>query len=186
MSNLIQTIPGQDFSLVNDRCLSHPGCIVDIGCLGWDWSKFFIGKKRVIGVDPFEDAIDQTEIFKGCIYNFNGVMKLTNNDIATSMFGGGNTLVGVITWKSFLMSFGIDSISVLKINIEGAEYELLKSMTSEDFKMIDQIAISFHDWLNPEWETDTKDCLKYLKKNDFEIKQIFPQWGWYLATKRYE
>lgn len=166
--------------------MSHPGVIVDLGCLDWDWSKYFIGKKRVIGADPLERAIEGTEIYKGLVYNFNGVTKIEDNSIETDMFSGGNTLVGVITWKQFLMAFGIDNISVLKINIEGAEYGLLKSMTNEDFKMIDQIAISFHDWLNPEWEKDTQDCISYLTKNGYNVISTFPQWGWYLAIKNYE
>ena len=47
---LIQTMDGFDYSTVNNRCLFDDGVIVDVGCLNWDWSNFFLGKKRVVGI----------------------------------------------------------------------------------------------------------------------------------------
>ena len=65
MKNLIQTEDGQDYSRVDIRCFRHDGVIVDVGCLDWNWSKMFIGKKRVIGIDPQEKPIKGVELFKG-------------------------------------------------------------------------------------------------------------------------
>ena len=44
--NIIRTIPEWDYSSVDARCLTHDGDIIDLGCLDWDWSNFFIGKKE--------------------------------------------------------------------------------------------------------------------------------------------
>ena len=59
--------------------------------------------------------------------------------------------IQMLDWKTFCNKFEIDKVSVLKLNIEGSEYPLLHSMDSEDFSKINQIAVSFHDWMNPKW-----------------------------------
>lgn len=184
---LFQTIDGWDYSTVNDRCLIDDGDIVDIGCLNWDWSNFFLGKKRVIGVDPFENKIPYTEIFKGVIGNFNGFTRMRNEGISSSMSNQDDgEEVQVMTWKNFCKDYNINKISVLKINIEGAEYDLLNSLSDNDFNNIDQIAISFHDWMVPDWKHKTEDAIKLLESKNFEINKINENWGWYLAQKKKE
>jgi FkbM family methyltransferase len=183
MGNLIQTMVGHDYSLVDDRCLLHDGCIVDLGCHSWDWSEFFINKKRVIGVDPYEKQIDGTEIFNGLIYDYNGKVNFGNNGWASNIFDGGNDEFEVITWKKLCSLFNIDKISILKMNIEGSEYGIIRSLDSEDFSKIDQIAISFHDWLRGEWSKDTQECIEILTNNGFTVSPIYSPLGWYLATK---
>ena len=181
----IRTIENWDYTTINDRCFVDDSPIVDIGCLGWDWSNIFIGKKRLIGVDPFENAVPHTEMFKGIIGTYNGTTTMNNEGIATNVFNnGGGEVVEVKTWKTFCKEYNIDKISILKINIEGAEYELLNSFDREDFENIDQIAISFHDWMVPEWREKTENSLELLRKNHFEIVKINNEWGWYLATKK--
>ena len=79
--------------------------------------------------------------------------------------------------------YNIKKISVLKINIEGSEYDLLDSLTDDDFDNIDQIAISFHDWMIPEWKSKTERAIKILKSKNYDIQKINDSWGWYLAVK---
>lgn len=186
-SDLIQTIPGLGYSTVNSRCFDHDGVIVDVGCLHWDWSKLFIGKKRVIGIDPQESAISGTEMFKGLLGSYDGITRLYGEGIAASMdeLNLESKLYDIISWKGLCKRFNINKVSVLKINIEGAEYSLLNSMTSDDFKNIDQIAISFHDWLDPNQNELKKSSIKLLENEGFTVQCIEPEWGWYLATKNY-
>ena len=127
----------------------------------------------MIGVDPFENAVPHTEIFKGIIGDYNGTTTMNNEGIATNVFNiSGGEVVEVKTWKTFCKEYNIDKISILKINIEGAEYELLNSFDREDFENIDQIAISFHDWMVPSWREKTENALELLRKNHFEIVKI--------------
>jgi len=196
MHNLIRTIAGYDYSFVDSRCLNHDGCIVDLGCLFWDWSNFFISKKRIIGADPFEretyPLIKETnqrnvsvELFRGLVADYNGTIKLSNNGICTSIFNAeGDIECEVITWKNFVKRFDIDSISVLKMNIEGAEWALIDSMDSEDLSAIDQIAVSFHDAFHPQGSELTLQAIKKLTNNNFEQIPIFTEWGWYLFLKK--
>lgn len=183
---LFQTINGEDkkYSKVHKRCLQHNGCIVDLGCLMWNWSKFFIGKKTVIGADPFEKRIENALFFEGLVSNFDGHINMKKKDFLASsdMFEEGGHKKEVLSWRSFVNKFRIEEISVLKMNIEGAEYDLLKSFTKEDFSKIDQIAVSFHEWLNPQWEKDTDECISILKENNFDILDL-GQFGWRLCIK---
>jgi hypothetical protein len=56
-------------------------------------------------------------------------------------------------------------------------------MDTDDFKQIDQIAVSFHDWLNPKYKNLTESSLVLLKKSGFKIISIYKPYGWYLAIK---
>jgi hypothetical protein len=194
MSNLIQTINGYDYSLVDSRCLNHNGCIVDLGCLYWDWSNFFLSKKRIVGADPFEEETNplikgqtqrvSVELFRGLVSNYSGKVKLSNNGICTSIFNAvGDIECDVITWKNFIERFNVDEISVLKINIEGGEWDLIKSFDSSDLEKIDQIAISFHDSFHPQGEQLTIESTQKLLGHNFHQINTFPEWGWSLFLK---
>jgi autotransporter strand-loop-strand O-heptosyltransferase len=183
-NKLIQTMEGLDYSTVNNRCLFDDGVIVDVGCLNWDWSNFFLGKKRVVGIDPFEEQIPFTELFKGVISNYNGTTKMKfSHEASTIINQSDGETVQVRTWGHFCNEYNIKKISVLKINIEGSEYDLLDSLTDDDFNNIDQIAISFHDWMIPEWKPKTERAIKILKSKNYDIQKINNSWGWYLAVK---
>lgn len=176
-----------DWSTVDDRCLTHDGVIVDLGCLGWDWSSFFFGKKRVIGVDPFEKN-PQAEILRNPVLPFDCYVKMENkgqSSTITSYMDDDckSELFISYSWKSFCYAFNITSISVLKINIEGGEYPLLHSMDSNDFAAIDQIAVSFHDWNHPEWKNLTRASMELLISEGFTPHQINKEYNWWLFRK---
>jgi FkbM family methyltransferase len=54
-----------------------------------------------------------------------------------------------ITFSKFISDYNIDKISLLKIDIEGAEYDLLKSMSEKDKNKISYYLIECH-WINEE------------------------------------
>lgn len=145
------------WSRIHPRFTEHDGCIVDLGCLGWNsdfedktsdnWAGFFFGKKRVIGVDPQEKPNINAELFKGFVSNFTGKAELVSHGIGASMQMAENGIYNVLSWKDFKKKFNINSISILKINIEGSEWDLIDSFDESDFDQIDQICVSFHDWL---------------------------------------
>lgn len=187
----IKTYNDEDYSIILERALFHNGTIVDIGCLRWDWGSNLIGKKRYVGIDPIETRVpDGCELFNGIISPITGNTKIYVDDLSSSIFYDDNKKelsnidVRMLNWKDFCSIYNIDNISVLKINIEGAEYSLLNSMDDKDFNKIDQIAISFHDWLNPSWINLTKSSLFLLENSGFEIIKIYEKFGWYLAYKK--
>lgn len=182
-NNFFTTIQDNKWSLVHKRCLSHDGDIVDLGCIGWDWSHIFIGKKRVVGVDPQADQIHETVLFKGAVSDRTGFCSLIQNEgiNATIEYSPHGYLC--LSWNDFINLYKIDKVSVLKINIEGSEYPLINSLTPEHLSKIDQIAVSFHHFVNPDLMTQTQKCLKKIENNDFEIIDL-EEWGWYLCLNR--
>jgi hypothetical protein len=188
MITLSETIEGELWSTIDLSSFECDGCIIDLGCLSWNWSTSLIGRKRIIGVDPIENfAPENVEFFKGVIGPFNGKIKMSINENNNCTSSISNDDIGdefdMLSWKSFCKKFNIDSVSILKINIEGSEYPFLHSLDKEDFKKINQIVISFHDWLDPNLEYLTKSSLYLLKQNGYTIISTFKHLGWYLCTK---
>ncbi len=67
-----------------------------------------------------------------------------------------------VTLSKLFDKVGSDNISMLKLDIEGAEYDLLKSVTNEDLQKVDQIFIEFHHHAIPEY--DQKDTRQLVDK----------------------
>lgn len=178
------------WSRVHPRFDKHDGCIVDLGCLGWNedfnkrtsqsWSGYFFGKKRVIGVDPQEVPNPQGELFSGFVHNFSGRANLVSTGVGASIQKDDNGVYETLTWKDFKARYNITSISILKINIEGSEWDLLDSFQPEDFDDIDQICVSFHDWL-PQFHANgpkrTAAAITKICDAGFEMTDL-GLWGW--------
>ena len=183
------------WSKIHPRYEYHDGCIVDLGCLGWNkdfddktsdnWAGFFYGKKRVIGVDPQESTNLNAELFKGFISTFSGKASLSKEGIAGQMIENSDGEYEVLTWNDFKKKFNIDSISILKINIEGAEWDLIDSLNYDDFENIDQIAVSFHNFL-PEFKNNqarTEKCVNKILSYDYHLVDL-KIYGWKLFIKK--
>ena len=191
MIKLEQTIKEEFWSTFDWNSIDSEGCIVDVGCLYWDWSNYWFGIKRVIGVDPFEETTPNgVELFKGVLgpsdckitmdkpYN-EEVSGVVNYDVGEN----GGDLYEMFSWKTFCNKYNIDRVSILKINIEGSEYSFLDSLDETDFSKINQIVVSFHDWLNPEYKELTKQSIELLKKYGYTVISTCFKYGWYLCVK---
>jgi len=149
---------------IHPRFLKHPGCIVDLGCLGWNenyddprsdnWSAYFFGKKRVIGVDPQENPNPNAELYRGFISHANGRANLSSSGISGAMTYNRSGDYETLTFRELRNRFKIDSIAILKINIEGSEWPLIEGLSAADLEDVDQICISFHDFLRLEDEAE--------------------------------
>ena len=68
----------------------------------------------------------------------------------------------------FITANAIQHIDLMKINIEGGEYELLETLISSGvIKQIDNIQIQFHDFI-----TDAESKMKYLKLKLSETHEL--------------
>lgn len=189
MLKLCETIDGQYWSTFDWNSIDNEGCVVDLGCLYWDWSKFWLGVKRVIGIDPFETTTPiGAELFNGVLgpLDCNVTMNKPNNNenegtIDYNLNNG--DVFEMLSWKTFCERYNINKVSILKINIEGSEYSFLDSLDESDFSKINQIVISFHDWLNPEFKPLTDSSIELLKKNGYTVISTYYKLGWYLCVK---
>jgi FkbM family methyltransferase len=82
--------------------------------------------------------------------------------------------VPTISWPDFLKRYQIDRIDLLKMNIEGAEKEVMKLIT--DFSIIKRLAISCHDFRadegDGEWYRSKEIVTKILKDNGYSLKTV--------------
>ena len=73
------------------------------------------------------------------------------------------------TLDSFIKNNNISKINFLKVNIEGAEYEMIDGM-KEGVAIIDNIAVSCHDFLTETKEEKIKIKVEdFLRENDFQL-----------------
>lgn len=175
---------GTEWGLIHPRAFDVDGIVVDLGCKKWDWSRSFIGKKEVVGVDPIEDDIpDGTKLFHGIVTNHSGSIRMNLNGESSTISRHSGTLIESITFDELCNKFSIDKISIMKMNIEGSEYSLLINMGEEYFTKIDQMAISFHDFTGRYTSKQTDAVLGYLG-NWYTIQTITNLYRWFLFLRK--
>jgi len=77
--------------------------------------------------------------------------------------------VPILSFGKFLKLDGISKISLLKIDIEGAELGLFASMTDSDLRNVEQITVEFHDFVDPSHLPMIRSILRRLQKCGFYI-----------------
>jgi FkbM family methyltransferase len=80
-------------------------------------------------------------------------------------------IVPAISLKTFIKQNNIDKISLVKIDIEGAEYEIIDELEDEVFNIIDAFLIEYHDNSNEK----VKKLTDKLISKGFDIDQIRDQ-----------
>lgn len=68
-----------------------------------------------------------------------------------------------VSLKDLFSIFNIKKIDLLKIDIEGAEWDVLDIFDENDFDRIDQLTIEFHDFKDPSMRGRTEKCIKRLR-----------------------
>jgi FkbM family methyltransferase len=76
------------------------------------------------------------------------------------------------------LDLGGKDIEVLKIDIEGAELDLIDSLTARDVQNVKQITIEFHDWLNKDLSDRTVGAIKKLISFGFDAYTTTPNHDW--------
>ncbi len=77
------------------------------------------------------------------------------------------------TLADTMTELGHHKLDVLKMDIEGSEYEVLPSILEAEFE-IDQILVEFHERFFPNGKEKTKAILGLMKSHGFEIFGISP------------
>lgn len=79
-----------------------------------------------------------------------------------------NTLVDTISLADILQEYGLERVQYLKIDAEGAEYQIILKTPASVLQRIDKIFIEYHDYLNHGY--DYKDLTGYLAENGFQTE----------------
>lgn len=184
---------------VDISLLKENNYILDLGCNDFIFSENMINKRmKVIGVDPFRNAKvpqglknnnDFIFINKACThkeqktttyysYVGTGANSIINSpDLLKREINKGHAnnifqqsyLVETITVNRIMQDFNIQQFDLIKIDIEGEEYELLKNLP---YNCAKQISVEFHDFLNLNPCKNVEDYYTDLMRNflkDYEI-----------------
>ena len=73
---------------------------------------------------------------------------------------------------------------MLKVDIEGAEWELLESLDESMLNRIDQISVEFHDFIDPTKKNRTQEVVERLKS--FGYKTIISGAPWFYGTEHFD
>ena len=98
-----------------------------------------------------------------------------NNNAAHSFYfkgedSSGTQSVATISLKHFLHKYKIKKIDFLKIDCEGAEYEILFNCDFQTISKIDNIAMEFH---NIDAERNCWSVIRYLQNCGFKTNISF-------------
>jgi FkbM family methyltransferase len=102
------------------------------------------------------------KVYSFGLANFTKEIEIYVNDDRTSLIKktGINSIIKLRSIRQFLNESGIDTIDLIKINIEGAEYELMEGIIDNGIHLnIKNIQIQFHDFF-----PDAKERVDILRK----------------------
>ncbi len=71
--------------------------------------------------------------------------------------------VRMVTLEDIFSLFHLEKIDLLKIDIEGEEWNILENFSKHDFERIQQISVEFHDFMDPSLRQRSERCIKLLK-----------------------
>ena len=77
--------------------------------------------------------------------------------------------VDVVTLSSLVDAYGLSSIDLLKVDIEGAEIDVLRSMEDDLFARIGQMTIEFHDFIWPADAPAAGESIKTIEDHGFFV-----------------
>jgi hypothetical protein len=91
------------------------------------------------------------------------------NSLFKAEASSGFTEIECTTLKDIFILNKIRKCDFLKVDCEGAEYEILFSLPKEFFKRIERIALEYHDEY---CQFNHEELARYLEKQGFEIKSV--------------
>jgi FkbM family methyltransferase len=140
--------------------LNETSTVVDLGMSDGNFARAMVSRFgcRVYGLEPepFLFAalpdIDRvvTEQAAVCPTDEPVTLHINRTQCASVLFDAADTSVTVAgtTLKSFLNRHAISTVDLLKMDIEGAEFDVLASTSDLDLLRIRQLTIEFHDFLD--------------------------------------
>jgi len=169
--------------------LSNGGWVLDLGCRDFLFSgEMLYYRMNVVAVDPYKDLKLE---FKNEVKNFNFINKacvgIKKDKIlyheytdwgANSIFKHEESLgydnikkyeVETITIEEIMKQFNIECFDLIKIDVEGSEYEILQNFNVN----AKQISVEYHDWLKLNPYENVEDFYTEIENNqlkNYEVK----------------
>jgi FkbM family methyltransferase len=182
---LKETILDRQYEVAG-TALQNNWTIIDIGAAMGDfsiWAARQIPKGRLIAIEPYppyvsllrvnieKNKVINAEVYDGAISSSEGLITLnksTTHAVQNSTVIPASSLetlkVKSITLRELLKQFDIQKCDYLKMDCEGAEYEILFSTPLEIFAKIDRICMEVHDNLT---QYSHKEMLQFLEQKGY-------------------
>ena len=77
--------------------------------------------------------------------------------------------VPAISFQMFLDKIGVSSPDLVKIDIEGAEFELFDATSDHVLQSVGQLTVEFHDFMNPDWSEAVNRLKERMADLGFQI-----------------
>lgn len=91
-----------------------------------------------------------------------------NGSTLFNYFNGIKHEIKSISLDNIIKENQIDYIDILKIDIEGSEYDLLENISSDILDKVKQITVEFHDFIDPNLKSKTKNILSRIESFGFK------------------
>jgi FkbM family methyltransferase len=172
--------------------LNNLNTVIDIGANVGLFSLYMLQKncKNVICVEPTKKAFDQlnsvfkdkknVELHKIAIHNFNGKSKIKSVQDNSTISGFISEVhpythhnmneeeVDVVKMSDFIKNLNVDNIDLIKMDIEGVEYDVIDDMSDDNILKCKKYIIEYH------WA---------LTKNISKIVDRFKNLGYIIINK---
>lgn len=91
-----------------------------------------------------------------------------NGSFLTNYFGGVAHEIPTVTIEELMTEHSLDFVDILKVDIEGAEYEILYNLDEEILNKIGQITVEFHDFLTVPKRYTSQDVINRFVSLGFQ------------------
>jgi FkbM family methyltransferase len=159
-----------------EKSLLGSGLIIDVGCRGFEFAKYFNPSRTIICIDPDPNVFKENglrenfECFNLAISNKSGEADYYRNGEMTCLCEIMKPLPHLIekckaiTISELYKTLPSQQIDVLKLDCEGAEYLIL---SDPDFEPLPtQITVEFHEHFVPEYHNRMiKDVMQNLLRS---------------------
>jgi FkbM family methyltransferase len=78
--------------------------------------------------------------------------------------------VEMISLPALLELGGCEQVDLLKVDIEGSEWDVLGSLTAKEARLIRQISVEFHDFMDPQLRPRTETCIARLQELGYAVQ----------------
>lgn len=146
--------------------MTKGGYVLDLGCRGFQFTDYFRDKGHtVISVDI--DSFDRHDYLRMAITGRDGMVGIDrNNDPQATKVKLGHEIQSM-TLESFIKAHGIE-FDLIKLDIEGSEYEVIMSLTKAPAK---QISFECHCHTGAYSIDDVADIIMKLESLGYTIVQ---------------
>jgi FkbM family methyltransferase len=184
---LVKTIIIKEHTIIEEYLIGKPLNIIDMGaCLGEFSEAIRNGYtlNRAILVEANPTNYKQLPTHSNYVVVNNAVSNIANSVLqfredVNSPYNGSlvfdyfpNAVVHnipTITLSELIALSGAKEIDILKIDIEGAEYDVLSNAKPEDLQKCKQITVEFHDFVNPIYKSENVKIEKMMLNLGFRV-----------------